>query len=144
MYVDKEKTLEKFEEIYGSETILEIADKHNWKRRSDYQEVMPFLNKPRNVVRVGYVIDTGVFHNRGLRKIFKIHKLQEDCTNILIDTLVSFGLLRVEKYFAPNVINRCLFIYSLLTITEEEMLDYLKLFLSKKGLAKLKGEKSKE
>ncbi|MCG3254483.1 MAG: hypothetical protein KAU62_00285 [Candidatus Heimdallarchaeota archaeon] len=140
----KEEALAIFENIYGPKTISNIAVKYNWKIRADYKETVKFWNKPGNIERIKHILDAEIFHDRGLRKILRKNNLQEKRSNDLPYSLVSFGLLKVEKYYAPNVRNRRVFIYSLLTVPEEEKLAYLMPFLSRKALAELKSEKGEE
>ncbi len=139
----KEKALVISENIYGPETIQYIAKQYKWKDRTTFQEALEFWNRPSNIKRIKHIVETEIFHNRGLRKILRKNNLQEKRSNDLPDSLVSFGLLRVEKYYAPNVRNRRVFIYSLLTVPEEERLAYLMPFLSKKALEELKSEGGK-
>ncbi len=134
-----ESALDFFKHVYGSERIHEIIIQSNWGTRADYKETVEFWNKPSNIERIKHIIEREVFHNRGLRPLFREHKLQDN-KGLLIDSLVSFGLLRVEKYHSPNVRNRRVYIYSLLTVPEEERLAYLLPFLSKKALEELKSE----
>lgn len=136
----KEEGLAIFENIYGPERISNIAVKYNWRTRADYKESVKFWNRPSSIKRIKHIVETEIFHNRGLRKILRKNNLQEKRSNDLPDSLVSFGLLREEKYYAPNVRNRRVFIYSLLTVPEEERLAYLMPFLSKKALEELKSE----
>ncbi len=128
-----------FEKLYGSEEYNKIAIRFNWRTRADYEETIELWNKPNNLERVKHIIDTEIFHNRGLRPILNKYKLQDNKADLL-DSLVSFGLLRVQKYYAPNVRSRSVFIYSLLTIPEEKRLAYLMPFLSKTALENLKSE----
>lgn len=128
-----------FEKLYGSEEYNKITIRSNWGLRADYDETVEFWNKPGNVERIKQVIEKRIFHNRGLRPRLKEYKLQDN-KGLLIDSLVSYGLLRIEKYYAPNVRNRKVYIYSLVTVPEEERLAYLIPFLSKKALEELKSE----
>ncbi len=138
----KKSALHFFKQFYGPAIIHEIIIRSNWRQRADYKETNEFWNKPSNIERIKHIIEREVFHNRGLRPILKKYRLQDN-TGLLIDSLVSYGLLRVEKYYAPNVRNRRVYIYSLVTVPEEERLTYLISFLSKKALEELKSEGGK-
>jgi hypothetical protein len=129
-----------FKQAYGPERIHEIIIRSNWGIRADLKEIMEFLNKANNLERIKYIVDERIFHNRGLRIALNKYKLQYNKADLL-DSLVDLGLLRAEKFFAPNVRSRRVFIYSLVTVPEEERLAYLMPFLSKTALENLKSER---
>ncbi|MHA1401557.1 MAG: hypothetical protein ACTSQE_14500 [Candidatus Heimdallarchaeaceae archaeon] len=139
----KKSALDVFKQLYGYAIIKEIIIRSNWRQRANYKETNEFWNKPSNIERIRHIIEKRIFHNRGLRPRLKEYKLQDN-KGLLIGSLVSFGLLRVDKHYAPNVRNRKVFIYSLLTVPEEERLAYLLPFLSKQALENLKSEEGED
>lgn len=139
---DEETIQDILTDFYGSETIDRISEEFSWETNPAFDDMLEYWNKPSNIKRIKLFLEVEIFHNRAMRKMYKKHKLGVgyEYTHFLIDSLVSFGLLRVERYYAHEIESRRLCIFSLLTVSEERRLAYLRPYLSKMALEKLKAE----
>ena len=128
------KVLKLFEQEYGTQKIREIAEKYHWNKKKNLAEILSYLSKPNNYERLKIIFQVRIFHNRGLRPFLKEKQLLDDRHNVFLESLVSLGLLRVERYYSPFVRNCKVFIYSLLSVPETERAKKLEIFLSHFGL----------
>lgn len=127
-----------FDRLYGSKTIAQISEEFSWENNPAFDDMLEYWNKPSKIKRIKLILEAEILHNRAMRKS------KQHVSFFLLDSLASFGLLRVERYYAPEIESRRLYVYSLLTVSEERRLAYLRPYLSKMALEKLKKKEEEE